>query len=100
MQIWHWLRHRVRTADGTEVTEDLVRSILAEVAETLSAGADEPARERLAAARQVFEATCLVADWPQFFTGYAYAQFLTQGLTQGLTPGLQQGSAQSAAGTA
>lgn len=76
MQVWHWLRHRVRTADGTEVTEDLVRRILAEAVETLGSGADEAARQRLAAAAEVFEATCLVADWPQFFTGYAYEHFL------------------------
>ena len=76
MQLWHWVRHRVRTADGTEVTQDLVHSILTEVAGTLGEGADEAASERLAAARQIFEATCLVPDWPQFFTGYAYEHFL------------------------
>ena len=79
MQVWHWLHHRVRTADGTEVTEDLVRQILAEVVATLAAGFAETAQPRLDAARQIFEATCLVPDWPQFFTGYAYEQFLTQG---------------------
>jgi malate synthase len=76
MQVWHWVRHRVRTAEGTEVTEDLVRTVLAELVESLGAGADEAVRDRLDAARQVFEATCLVADWPQFFTGYAYEHFL------------------------
>src|SRR3954451_377219 len=76
MQVWHWVRHRVRTAEGTEVTEDLVRTILAELVESLGAGADEMVRGRLDAARQVFEATCLVTDWPQFFTGYAYEHFL------------------------
>ncbi|MGI3781484.1 MAG: malate synthase A [Janthinobacterium lividum] len=83
MQIWHWLHHQVRTADGTVVTEDLVRRLLAEVVETLGVDADEPARQRLSAARQVLEATCLVADWPQFFTGYAYEHYLTrQSLTE------------------
>ena len=28
MQVWHWLRHGVRTAEGTEVTEALVRGLL------------------------------------------------------------------------
>jgi malate synthase len=80
MQVWHWLRHHVRTADGTEVTEDLVRQILAEVVATLAAGFDEAAQPRLAAARQIFEETCLVEAWPQFFTGYAYEHFLKQRL--------------------
>ncbi len=77
MQLWHWLRHRVRTADGTEVTQDLVRQVLDELTTTLAADADEAAAQRLAAARQIFEQTCLVPDWPQFFTGYAYEHFLT-----------------------
>ena len=78
MQVWHWLRHGVRTADGTQVSKDLVRSILDEVVSALAANADEPGRTRLAAAREVFERTCLVPDWPEFFTGYAYAHFLVQ----------------------
>ncbi|GAB2568848.1 malate synthase A [Microlunatus antarcticus] len=78
MQVWHWLHHRVRTADGTVVTEELVRRILAEVVDTLAADADEPARGRLDAAREVFEQTCLVEEWPQFFTGYAYGHFLVE----------------------
>ncbi|GAA3577284.1 malate synthase A [Microlunatus spumicola] len=88
MQVWHWLRHGVRTADGTRVTEDLVRSVLDEVVTTLAAAADEPGGARLAAAREVFEQTCLVGDWPEFFTGYAYEHFLVQ---QGL---VQQGLVQ------
>jgi malate synthase len=60
------------------VTQDLVRSTLAEVAGTLAEHADEAAAERLAAARQIVEDTCLVPDWPQFFTGYAYEHFLVQ----------------------
>jgi malate synthase len=83
MQVWHWLRHGVRTAEGTEVTEALVRGLLDEVATTLAAKADEAGRQRLAAARQIFEQTCLVPDWPEFFTGYAYAHFLVQGTTGG-----------------
>lgn len=79
MQVWHWLRHGVRTAEGTEVTEALVRRLLDEVATTLAADADEAAQQRLAAARQIFERTCLVPDWPEFFTGYAYEHFLVQG---------------------
>ena len=85
MQVWHWLRHRVRTAEGTEVTEALVRGLLDEVAGTLAAGADAAGRQRLAAAREIFEQTGLVPAWPEFFTGYAYAHFLVPGTTGGTT---------------
>jgi malate synthase len=78
MQLWHWMRHRVRTADGIEVTQDLVRQLLREMADGQAADQSEPVGERLAAARQIIEATCLVQDWPQFFTGYAYEHFLSR----------------------
>ena len=38
MQVWHWLRHGVRTAEGTEVTEALVRGLLDEVATSAGRG--------------------------------------------------------------
>jgi hypothetical protein len=68
------------------VTQDLVRQILLEVAGTLAAGVDETGRERLRAAREIFEATCLVPDWPQFFTGYAYEHFLSKQSLSGQSP--------------
>ncbi|MGI3786311.1 MAG: hypothetical protein ACRYG2_36670, partial [Janthinobacterium lividum] len=78
MQLWHWMRHRVRLADGTEVTQDLVRQILVVMAQAQASDMSEPVRRRLAAAQQVLEETCLVDTWPQFFTGYAYEHFLTE----------------------
>ena len=78
MQIWHWVRHRASTADGTPVTAELVRGLLAEEVERLSGGADEPARARVAAARTVFETAALSEQWPQFFTNVAYDSYLVE----------------------
>jgi malate synthase len=78
MQIWQWVRHRATAADGTPVTADLVRELLAEEAERLSRGAEEPVRARVAAARTVFEAVALAEQWPQFFTNVAYDTYLME----------------------
>ena len=42
----------------------------------LAAGADERGHALLDGARDVFASTCLTADWPQFFTNYAYDHYL------------------------
>ena len=42
----------------------------------LAEQADERGQALLADARDVFEHTCLVEDWPQFFTSYAYDTYL------------------------
>jgi hypothetical protein len=42
----------------------------------LAEQADERGRAKLGDARDVFEHTCLVDDWPQFFTNYAYDTYL------------------------
>ncbi len=76
MQIWHWVRHAAVTEDGGTVTEDLVRRLLAEELDTLNAGASDRTAQLLSAASEIFLATCLVSDWPQFFTTYAYDHFL------------------------
>ncbi len=76
MQVWHWIRHGVITDDGQTVTDELARTLLAEEAERLSEGTDEAGRGRVAAAVEIFEATCLTPDWPQFFTTYAYDHYL------------------------
>ncbi|WP_375423298.1 malate synthase A [uncultured Friedmanniella sp.] len=78
MQVWHWVRHAAVTADGTTVTDQLARTLLAEEAARLSEGADERTAGRVAAAVEVFGATCLTPDWPQFFTTYAYDHYLAK----------------------
>jgi malate synthase len=76
MQIWHWIRHAAVLDDGTTVSTELVREILAGEVARLAEGADERTRGLLSRARDVFEHTCLVRNWPQFFTSYAYDTYL------------------------
>ena len=76
MQIWQWRHHRATTDDGVEITDDLVREIMAEELDRLAAGADERGRALLDGAREIFASTCLTEDWPQFFTNYAYDRYL------------------------
>jgi malate synthase len=78
MQVWHWVHLRATTADGTPVTTELVRELVAEEAERLTRDADEDLRTRVVAARDVFETTALGEDWPQFFTSYAYDTYLVE----------------------
>ena len=76
MQIWQCIRHQATAADGTVITADLVRQMMQEESAKLADGADERIQGLVDAAQDVFEATCLVTDWPQFFTNYAYDTYL------------------------
>ena len=58
------------------ITADLVREMMQQEAAKLADGADERIQGLVAAAQNIFEATCLVTDWPQFFTNYAYDTYL------------------------
>jgi malate synthase len=78
MQVWQWVHHRATTADGTPVTPELVRELVAEEADRLTQDADEDLRTRVVAARDVFETVALADDWPQFFTSYAYDTYLVE----------------------
>jgi malate synthase len=78
MQIWQWVHHGATAADGTPITAELVRGLVAEEAERLTEGADEELRTRVVAARDVFETVALADDWPQFFTSYAYDTYLVE----------------------
>jgi malate synthase len=76
MQVWQCVRHHATAADGTVITADLVRQMMQEEAAKLTEGADERVQGLVDAAQDIFEATCLVTDWPQFFTNYAYDTYL------------------------
>ncbi|MFC0096741.1 hypothetical protein ACFFKH_04275 [Micromonospora marina] len=75
-QVWQWLHHRTPLAGGGCVTEDLVRSILAEELAALTAGRDDADRERAGQAARIVEDTALGEDLPAFFTTGAYARHL------------------------
>ena len=77
MQVWHWVRHHARTADGhrgdrgpgaPDPRRGGRRPSPRAPTRRLSAGS--PPRSRSS------RHTCLVTDWPQFFTGYAYEHYL------------------------
>ncbi len=76
MQVWHWVRHGAATDDGTTVTTELARTLLGEEAARLRDGTDAHTTGLVDAAQEIFEATCLTPDWPQFFTNYAYDHYL------------------------
>jgi hypothetical protein len=58
------------------VTPELAQSIMDEEAAKLVGGADDRRTSLVEAAQDVFRATCLTTDWPQFFTNYAYDHYL------------------------
>jgi len=71
-QVWQWVHHRVTLADGTEVTADLVRGLLDEVAASLTTGDGALDAGLVAQARSVFEQVALADDFPTFLTLPAY----------------------------
>jgi malate synthase len=50
MQLWQWIRHRVATLDGVQVTRELVASMLDEEVERLREQLLAQAHDRVAAA--------------------------------------------------
>jgi malate synthase len=75
-QVWQWRHHRTPLAGGGTVTEDLVRSLLAEELAALLTGRDEALRARAVAAAGIVERVALSEDLPPFFTTEAYALHL------------------------
>jgi malate synthase len=72
-QVWQWVHHHRSLADGTEVTAELIRSLLDELVAELtspSGGGYDP--EVVTQARTVFEAVALADDFPPFLTLPAY----------------------------
>jgi malate synthase len=69
-QLWQWIRHRVRTSEGTEVTLGRVRAILAEETARLRPGHADPAR--LDAAAALLDQLVSAEEFPEFLTLQAY----------------------------
>jgi malate synthase len=78
-QIWQWLRHRTKTAEGLVVTRPLVREIVEDVIEELHANADgDRAHRHVEEAREVFTEVALGETLPDFFTPYAYVRYVIE----------------------
>ena len=75
-QVWQWIRHASRLADGSIVNSDLVREIaddeLAKIHERL--GEDGWSKSRFGDAREVFEEVALSSTFPAFLTLVALRQ--------------------------
>jgi malate synthase len=69
-QLWQWIRHRVRTSEGNEVTVGRVRTILAEETARLRPGHPDPAR--LDAAAALLDQLVSAENFPEFLTLHAY----------------------------
>jgi len=69
-QVWQWVRHSSRLADGQSVTPDLVREIaddeMAKIRQRL--GDDLWSKGRFEQARKAFEEVALAKDFPAFLT--------------------------------
>jgi malate synthase len=70
-QIWQWAHHGVVTADGTPVTESLVRTMGGEVVDQLET-AGGAAGDHARIARKIFEDVALSDDFVDFLTLTAY----------------------------
>jgi malate synthase len=70
-QIWQWLHHGLSTDDGEPITEGRVRAMAGALVESLE-DAEHPHRDRLDAARKVFEDVALGDRFVEFLTLSAY----------------------------
>ncbi len=74
-QLWQWIRNGSTTAEGTEITEALVRQLLDEEETALvEAAPDQETVDRITAARRLFEEVALADDFVEFLTLPAQAQ--------------------------
>ncbi len=73
-QVWQWVRHGAKLADGQAVTEGLVRRTLSEVLETLPerVAPDGTAGDKIFMAGRLFTALATGAEFPEFLTTLAY----------------------------
>ncbi|KJE20266.1 malate synthase [Frankia torreyi] len=76
-QVWQWIHHGTRLADGRPVTRELAERLLAEELTVLRAERGG-APNRLDEAREVFVETALGETLPEFFTTVAYTDYLTK----------------------
>ena len=71
-QLWQWIRHGVRTAEGTALTRDLVREWLRRETEALLAGHPDPTRLQRAA--RLLDRLVAAEEFPEFLTLAAYEE--------------------------
>ncbi|WP_111768258.1 malate synthase A [Nakamurella deserti] len=76
-QIWQWLHHRTRTAEGLVITPALVDEIIEHVVDGLHETVTTDREHRhVEEARDVFIEAAMKEELPDFFTPYAYVRYL------------------------
>jgi malate synthase len=68
-QVWQWVKHGAKLNDGRTVTAEMVRSTIADVAESLRGSIGG---EPLARAARIYEQMMTSGDFPEFLTLVAY----------------------------
>jgi len=74
-QVWQWLRHGSKCTDGTVVTKDLVRGIVAEESRKLAASVGQANKAHMAAG--LIEHMLTADTLPEFLTSLAYPHVCT-----------------------
>ncbi len=77
-QLWQWIAHRVRLAEGPAITREMVESMIREEADRLVADGRWGTPAHIAAAVDVLIEVALGEQMPGFFTPYAYVKYLTE----------------------
>ncbi|MGV8876022.1 MAG: malate synthase A [Rhodoglobus sp.] len=77
-QLWQWIHQRVVTAEGTQITHDLVAQELAQIMGSVT----RTAGDRFDDAAAVFRTVTLEEEFPTFLTVSAYSRYLVDGLLQ------------------
>jgi malate synthase len=78
-QLWQWRRHATRLSDGREVTDALMRLVLAEEAQRLEAENGVEGRQARQCAEEFLAELVLSPDFISFFTKDAYVRWLADG---------------------
>ncbi|HTC17809.1 MAG TPA: malate synthase A [Stellaceae bacterium] len=80
-QIWQWIRHRAKLADGRVIDKPLCRKLLDEELEKLKqlAGAEAYAKGRYRDAAKIFVDLIEAQRFPEFLTIPAYEQLMSEG---------------------
>lgn len=84
-QVWQWIRHGVRLAEGPQVNRDLVRQFEAEAADCIrrEVGPDAYAQGRFEEARALFETVALADEFVEFLTGPGYDRLVRATFEEG-----------------
>jgi malate synthase len=73
-QLWQWVRHKAKLADGRTVTLDLVETVMADELSKLreQLGPSRFASGKFARAAELFQRMTENARFPEFLTSVAY----------------------------